>query len=251
MTSPQIKFNENTFRQQLGVMLTLQASMNAVVFPDWASRGLAWHRAIYVEAGEYLEHMATWKWWKKGTPDYPQANMELVDIWHFGLSWYIERFGQPVGSEALSTAVIRRIKLAVNELENFGDVVTDEMRHEQVDALVASAGQRLFNTDAFVKLMIYSGMDFEQLFQRYIGKNVLNQFRQANGYKTGTYSKVWAGQEDNVHLDEILLEVEEAQAGVADEAAAAAQFPRLLKDSLTARYQNLVLSGRPSVALTA
>ena len=39
-------------------------------------------------------------------------------------------------------------------------------------------------------------------------KNVLNKFRQDNGYKTGEYSKVWFGKEDNVHLEEILNKLE-------------------------------------------
>lgn len=37
-----------------------------------------------------------------------------------------------------------------------------------------------------------------------MGKNVLNRFRQANGYRTaikeGTYRKLWGGREDNEHL---------------------------------------------------
>ena len=35
-------------------------------------------------------------------------------------------------------------------------------------------------------------------------KNVLNKFRQDNGYKEGTYRKIWNGKEDNVVLSEIL-----------------------------------------------
>lgn len=34
----------------------------------------------------------------------------------------------------------------------------------------------------------------------YFGKNVLNQFRQDNGYKEGTYIKIWNNEEDNVHM---------------------------------------------------
>ena len=71
---------------QLKTMLVLQSNMNALVFDDWNHRNFAWHRAIYVEAAEMLEHLGAWKWWKKGQPDIAQAQIELVDIWHFGLS---------------------------------------------------------------------------------------------------------------------------------------------------------------------
>ena len=37
-----------------------------------------------------------------------------------------------------------------------------------------------------------------QLYRLYVGKNILNQFRQDHGYKEGNYIKVWNGEEDNV-----------------------------------------------------
>ena len=45
------------------------------------------------------------------------------------------------------------------------------------------------------------------LYRMYVGKNMLNVFRQKNGYKTGTYVKIWAGREDNQHLEELLNEL--------------------------------------------
>lgn len=233
MTITATWLNEPTFRNQLSVMLGMQDSMNKMVFEDWAKRGLAWHRAIYVEAGEFLEHLGTWKWWKKGQPDFPQANMELVDIWHFGLSWYIERFGQPLGSEALITAITHRVKEALDKMipdtPDLTQIFTDEMRHEQVDKLVEKAGGRLFDTDAFVKLLMSCGMSFDQLFLRYVGKNMLNRFRQLNGYKQGTYIKVWNGQEDNVHLDQILDDLSSCNADQLGDAVLAALGNRYKK----------------------
>ena len=42
------------------------------------------------------------------------------------------------------------------------------------------------------------------LYCQYVGKNVLNFFRQDHGYKQGTYQKIWNGQEDNEYLVKIL-----------------------------------------------
>ena len=202
-------FKESEFRSQLGVMLELQNSMNEIVFPDWRDRGLAWHRAIYIEAGELLEHMGTWKWWKKGSPDVPQAVMELVDIWHFGLSWYITDFAATIDTPSLVNAIASRVSEA-SKSYHWNVVATDEFRMASIDNLVKSAGEQVFATEPFVHLMASMGLDFGTMFVRYVGKNALNRFRQANGYKQGTYLKEWAGREDNVHLDEILFALREA-----------------------------------------
>jgi hypothetical protein len=39
-----------------------------------------------------------------------------------------------------------------------------------------------------------------------VAKNVLNRFRQDNGYKEGSYQKTWNGKEDNVVMLELLDE---------------------------------------------
>jgi hypothetical protein len=47
-------------------------------------------------------------------------------------------------------------------------------------------------------------MDSNELYRQYVGKNVLNFFRQDHGYKEGTYNKIWNGREDNEHLVDVL-----------------------------------------------
>lgn len=230
MESNQITWEPAQILPQLSVMLEMQDDLNRVVFPDWVERDLGWHRAIYVEAAEYLEHLTTWKWWKKGTPDFPQANMELVDIWHFGLSWYLSKEHHFAGRDHLVGSLVEQINEAYEDLPYTVDLLTldNEVRHLEVDNLVAAAGCRRFDIAAFVRLLAYSGMTFDMLYQRYVGKNMLNRFRQDNGYKTGTYVKNWAGEEDNQHLEQIL-------AGLPVDA----ELPARVYAALGARYQAL------------
>ena len=56
----------------------------------------------------------------------------------------------------------------------------------------------------FFKLCQYCNIDIDILYQNYIGKNILNKFRQNNGYKEGKYVKIWNGKEDNEILTEIM-----------------------------------------------
>jgi hypothetical protein len=59
-------------------------------------------------------------------------------------------------------------------------------------------------------------MDFDQLYRSYVGKNVLNFFRQDHGYQDGSYIKVWEGREDNEHLVEIVNGLDSDSAGFRD-----------------------------------
>ena len=48
--------------------------------------------------------------------------------------------------------------------------------------------------------MAAAGLDFDRLYRSYVGKNVLNRFRQDRGYRQGTYRKRWGDREDNEWL---------------------------------------------------
>jgi hypothetical protein len=60
-------------------------------------------------------------------------------------------------------------------------------------------------------------MDFETLYVGYVGKNVLNFFRQDNGYQDGSYHKQWGGKEDNEHLVDIVAQLDSSSATFSDE----------------------------------
>ena len=175
---------------QLHTMLNLQDKMNTRVHSDWRHQGYAWYRAVWTECAELMEHYG-WKWWKKQTPDMPQVSMELIDIWHFGLSMLIQ---QNVSAEHIE----QELSLA------FSQPATSEFRELLEDFTANLLQTKQFDIQGFAHLMQAIDMDFESLFKSYLGKNVLNFFRQDNGYKEGSYIKQWHGQEDNEHLVEIL-----------------------------------------------
>jgi dimeric dUTPase (all-alpha-NTP-PPase superfamily) len=174
----------------LSEMATLQATHNEAVDPAWRTAGLAYYRAIWVECAELLDHYG-WKWWKHQECDLPQVRLELVDIWHFGLSMLL--LEGPV-DEALAETV-RSGLAGSGEPERF---------REAVETLAAAAvGEKRFDVPAFLACLRAVEMDLPGLYRAYVGKNVLNAFRQDHGYKAGTYDKLWQGREDNVHLVEL------------------------------------------------
>ena len=175
----------------LMTMASMQEEHNAQVHPQWKEQGYEYYRAIWVECAEMLDHFG-WKWWKNQEPDIDQVKLELVDIWHFALSELIrsDQLDESLGAELANVEPIDS---------------TPEIFRKAIESLAISSLQsRSFKMSDFTYAMRTLPMDLKELFALYVGKNVLNRFRQDHGYKEGSYRKLWAGREDNEHLIEIL-----------------------------------------------
>lgn len=201
-------------QQKIITMLQLQDSMNSKVNPDWRSAGNEWYRAIWIEASEMLEHYG-WKWWKQQSPDLMQVKLEVVDIVHFALSIRLEQ-----GLTLEQTAALIADDFAQPR-------ATDDIR----TTIELLARETLIDKGAHFPvicgIMQQLDMPFDELYEIYVGKNVLNMFRQDNGYKDGSYIKEWDGREDNEHLADIMQSLDSNSPAFKDEvyAALAAAYP--------------------------
>ena len=200
---------------QLDAMLDMQDKMNSTVNPEWVKAKNNWHRAIQVEGVEAIEHHG-WKWWKKQECDMGQLRMELVDIWHFMLSAVIQnKHGNlPLAKMELLGEFKLRQKSIQFDNQYYGLAQMELL--DKLDLLVGLAAARRINLALFESLLLECGMNWLELFKQYLGKNVLNVFRQDHGYKAGTYIKEWDGREDNEHLLEIIGEIDLDTDGVRD-----------------------------------
>ncbi len=213
----------NNEEEKLELMLSLQEGVNSIINPQWKSAGQAWHRAIWMECAEILDREGDWKWWKaapKFESDHARAQhreqqqIELCDIWHFVLSWALEE-DQPAA-----------------RLLPAAGIADDEDKNACIEALVAQAIARdlpglLPHFHAACRIF---GLGFDRLFELYVGKNVVNRFRQDRGYKTGGYRKRFGGMEDNEHLSEIM-------AGLTD--TPIFELADTLYEKLSVRYEKM------------
>ena len=182
--------------EMLHTMAEMQELHNRQVHPDWREKEYEYYRAIWVECAELLDHYG-WKWWKKQNSDLAQVKLEIVDIWHFGLSDLLR-------AGTLSDDCVQL--LAAQKLNAEPDSAVFRAAVETLAQV--SLTERAFVIEAFAAVMASLPLSFNELFELYVGKNVLNNFRQNHGYKTGEYVKVWSGREDNEHLVEVLGELE-------------------------------------------
>ncbi|MFL2840968.1 MAG: dUTP diphosphatase [Pseudohongiellaceae bacterium] len=211
-------------KTQAEVMLTLQANMNAKVNPDWINVSYPYLRAVIVEGAEAMEHHG-WKWWKKQECDLEQLQMELVDIWHFTLSHILL---EVKGDQSLATKSLLS-QVSKNNLVNFDNKnynINELDMISKVELKIGLAAARRINIPLFESLLSDCQMDWKELYCQYVGKNVLNFFRQDHGYKEGTYNKHWDGREDNEHLVEIMSKIDSEHP----------EFQNFLYQSLKDRY---------------
>ena len=199
------------------LMVQLQAQLNDATNGDKWREGVTkngktinWKRCIYMECAEMVDSFS-WKHWKSidKEPDWENQQIEVVDVWHFIISLAIENYAQNFkgGLEELS--------LYISELPDFSKIDTDVTTFSTQDEVIAKVENLMrlvldineLNLDKlmseFFALVSISGLNLESLYRLYVGKNILNQFRQDNGYKDGSYIKVWHGEEDNVVMKRI------------------------------------------------
>ncbi len=181
-------------KQKIINMLELQDSMNSKVNQDWRSAGNEWYRAIWMEASEMLEHYG-WKWWKKQEPEIMQVKLEVVDIVHFALSIRLQQ------NQSLNDTA----ELIARDFENLMQA-EDIRKSIECLALLTLTDQGAHFT-FIAGIMKFLDMSFDELYEIYVGKNVLNMFRQDNGYKEGSYNKIWNGREDNEYLADIMKQL--------------------------------------------
>jgi dimeric dUTPase (all-alpha-NTP-PPase superfamily) len=184
--------SEINYHQAFVTMLSLQDRMNTKVHPEWMTQSFAWYRAAWIECAELMDHFG-YKWWKKQQADIAQVQMEVVDIWHFGMS---ALFHADSTADGLADDIVKQLK---------------DHQSSGLDVLAATEAlaeytlrTKGFSVPLFWDLMTAAELSFDDLYKQYVGKNVLNFFRQDHGYKDGSYIKIWSGEEDNVHLVEIL-----------------------------------------------
>ena len=190
-------------QQQLNTMLSLQNNMNIKVNPEWLTAGYGYLRAAMVESVEAIDHHG-WKWWKAQKKDLPQLQMELVDIWHFALSASIIDYKGDI--EATATALASQLAENTPHVQFDGQSYSpaDMSLLDNLELMTGLCAAKRFSVPLFMQIVTQSEMTGEELYRQYVGKNVLNFFRQDNGYKAGTYVKTWDGREDNAHLVEVL-----------------------------------------------
>lgn len=199
------------------LMLQLQAQLNDVTNGENWTRGVTqngktinWKRCIYMECAEMIDSFS-WKHWKSinRDADWDNLQIEVIDVWHFIMSLAIENYSKNLRGG------IEDLAINISNLDSFSKIDTNnelfssqkEIIYKVESIMLISLNRENLDLEElitdFFDLLLMSGLNLESLYRLYVGKNILNQFRQDNGYKEGSYIKVWNGDEDNVVMKRV------------------------------------------------
>jgi len=184
-----------------------QDSLNEHTVKGWLSVGNPFRRALWLEAAEAMES-TPWKWWKDGKLDIGNLKVESIDMMHFALSVVLQSgySGWQWLDNEVTAAFDRDLKIPDDRIpENIMNLIETIVMQTFADSMASHGPHEIIITLA--ELMNMIGMDRDEMYKLYMGKNILNEFRQNHGYKEGTYDKEWFGEEDNVFMTNALSEI--------------------------------------------
>ena len=210
----------SSYPSKLEEMFLLQKKLNDETNgPNWElginkfDKEINWLRCIHMEIAEMIDS-TPWKHWKniKANPDMENIHIELVDVWHFLMSYILQETNVPKAVSIANTHCIYEA-LSIDEIDSNQLIIEGEKLSYialsiETGNLGQAAGVEQF-IDQFFRLCKLSALGFRDLQKIYIGKNCLNKFRQDHGYKEGTYIKEWDSVEDNVIMMQTLEEIED------------------------------------------
>lgn len=160
-------------------MLQMQAKLDKSIMDEFGLDKIDEEKlcfAILDEVGELTHELkGNWCWWKKTQPQVDKEKVleELVDIWHFVLSWQ-NHFMR--GEEGLrkENVMVENIKQYVWGMKN--------IKKEFVYVLTDLPSYTDSRVEALIAITEYLGFTIERVYKAYCDKNKVNYQRLKEGY---------------------------------------------------------------------
>lgn len=160
-------------------MLHMQAKLDEAIMKEYGLAEIDEEKlcfAILDEVGELTHELkANWCWWKKTQPPVDEENVleELVDVWHFVLSYQNHFINGEKGIE--NTYMVKR---------NSKNILR-RMRNDEFGLTVAFSDLVSWKWNKLERLIAiteYLGFTIERVYEAYCGKNKINYQRLKEGY---------------------------------------------------------------------
>jgi dimeric dUTPase (all-alpha-NTP-PPase superfamily) len=165
--------------RMIETMLKKQDELNSAIMKEFGLTTISKEQidmATLDEIGEFTHELkGDWCWWKKTQPQVDEEKVlgELVDVWHFVLSYQNHFINGEKGIEY--TCTFKRNSKNILSL----------MRNHKFGLTVAFSDLVSWKWDKLERLTAiteYLGFTIEDVYQAYCGKNKINYQRLKEGY---------------------------------------------------------------------
>lgn len=165
-------------KEQLKEMFQMQRALNENILNEFGEEVMTEEKlelAIIDELGELTHELkGEWCWWKKSQKpvDRKRVLEELVDVYHF----------------VMTSEMMRRYSSTDKEIDfilnkyNFYISYFDEIKNERLDYLIGDISATCDKLGELLKLTKCLGFKFDEVYQEYLNKNMINYERLKNGY---------------------------------------------------------------------
>lgn len=165
-------------KEQLKEMFQMQRALNKNILDEFGEEAMTEEKlelAIIDELGELTHELkGDWCWWKKTQAPVNRQRVleELVDVYHF----------------VMTSEMMRRYSSTDKEIDfilnkyNFYISYFDEIKNERLDYLIGDISATCDKLGELLKLTKCLGFSFDEVYQEYLNKNMINYERLQNGY---------------------------------------------------------------------
>ena len=160
-------------------MLKMQAKLDKAIMDEYGLDKIDEDKlsfAILDEVGELTHELkGKWCWWKKTQPQVDEEKVlgELVDIWHFVLSWE-NNFNYSYRRLFSKDYFIEDVKDVLWSLENNKGMI--------VKRLTQLTHYPIRKLETLIAITEYLGFTIQQVYNAYCNKNKVNYQRLESGY---------------------------------------------------------------------
>lgn len=160
-------------------MLQMQTKLDEAIMKEYGLDEIDEEKlnmAILDEVGELTHELkANWCWWKKTQPqvDGEKVLGELVDIWHFVLSWQ-NNFNNSEEGLLTDDEIMEKVDDNRWSIEEYGKGI--------VIKLADLSYSPLWKVEPLIAITEYLGFTVEQVYSAYCDKNKINYQRLKEGY---------------------------------------------------------------------
>ena len=190
-------------------MLDLQDKFNSKLNPNWKSKtsdDYDWGSCVLAEGAESLSSIQ-YKHWKLQPLDMANFGVEIIDIFHFIMSQHLVKHSPEYLAEIYETRTLfgeDNIDYDIPKIKSLKREVKDLVLATLLFDKLGYEDNMYSQLESFFNIMELLDWSVDDLEQKYLCKNVLNELRQNNGYKEGTYVKMWTGTDGKKYEDNVI-----------------------------------------------